>query len=67
MKRSDITDEEVLEMMPKAYISTPLLQLLVAKGYPEKVVEAKIYHMVDRGLIDYGVGINHVWRTEQLS
>lgn len=64
MKRSDITDEEVMEMLTKAYVATPVLDILLEKGYPYKVAEAKIYHMVDRGLIDYGVGINHVWRPE---
>lgn len=34
-------------------------------GYPFKVVVAKLRHLDQRGLIDYGVSLNYPWRTEE--
>ena len=39
-------------------------ETLVAQ-YPPKVVLAKLEHLADRGLVEYGTSLLHVWPTEQ--
>lgn len=68
MKRSDIADEHVLELA-RAYQDGQfgkrigVYDALVAEGVPSKLAYAKIKHMVDRGLLDYGVSLCYPWPT----
>jgi len=65
MKRSDITDEHVLELAQRwrdDNRGTPgVIDALVAEHVPEKVALAKVLHMVKRGLLDYGVSPYYAW------
>jgi hypothetical protein len=68
-KRSDITDEEMLEAVRAfwreadagnvAGAQTPDVSL--AHKYPVKVIMAKLDHLSDRGVIDYGVSLRTAW------
>ena len=65
MKRSDISDEHVLELA-RAWRDAPLkkpcaLDALIDEGVPVKVAIAKIEHMVSRRLLDYGVSVRCPW------
>jgi hypothetical protein len=64
VKRSDISDEHVLELC-RAWqrgIGAPgALQALLDEGVPHKVGLAKIYHMADRGLVEWGVSAAYPW------
>ena len=65
MKRSDISDEHVLELA-RAWRQAPLknpgaLDALIDEGVPVKVAVAKIEHMVSRRLLNYGVSVRYPW------
>lgn len=70
MKRSDITDQQVVEACIE-YRQIPFgngfaLDILVARtGAPYKVAEAAMERADDRGLIDYGVSLRTAWATEK--
>jgi hypothetical protein len=64
MKRSDVTDEHVLELAQRwrQGVDQPgVIDALMAEGIPEKVALAKVEHMVRRHLLDYGVSHNYAW------
>lgn len=64
MKRSDITEAEVIEACDAFHQhrdSRPPWKQLVDKGYPEKVVYAKMSQLVDKGVLDYGVSVRTAW------
>jgi hypothetical protein len=65
VKRSDISDREALEACwGFGEPSRPGgLSVLVGRGYPQKVAEAKLEQLVDRGWLDYGVSVGCPWRT----
>lgn len=65
MKRSEITDRGALEACwgyGKPSGSGGLTVLMQA-GYPQKVAEAKLEQLVERGWLEYGVSIAFPWRT----
>lgn len=67
MKRSDISDEHVLELTERRRRepgNPGVVHALVAEGVPEKVAFRKVMHMVDRGLMDYGVSPYYAWPVE---
>ncbi|URG17487.1 hypothetical protein Mbo2_117 [Rhodococcus phage Mbo2] len=64
MKRSDITDEQVIAACRIAHSdnhTTSLIQLISMTGAIQKVALAAMERASDRGLIDYGVNIAHAW------
>lgn len=63
MKRSDITDEHVLELARawQRREGVPTLDALIAEGVPRKVAEAKIEHLHARGLLEIGVSVRCAW------
>lgn len=46
---------------PKVHAPFPTERL----PFPEKVIEAKLYHLDDRGLIEYGVSLRTAWLTPE--
>jgi hypothetical protein len=67
VKRSDIADDHVLELA-RAWRESPLgagvpgvIEALVREGVPEKVALAKVMHMCDRRLLEYGTSPYHAW------
>ena len=63
-KRSNVSDIVVWQAYQKAqekdgFTTTYVMELLL--GIPEKVVEAKLQQLVDRGLWDYGVSLHSGW------
>lgn len=69
MKRSDITDDHVLELARRwrQDLTQPgVITALMAEGVPEKVALAKIEHMVKRRLLDYGVSPYYAWPAYDL-
>lgn len=66
MKRSDISDEHVIELAQawrKGFDKPGVIYALEAEGIPIKVAYAKVMHMVDRGLLEYGVSPFYAWPT----
>lgn len=67
MKRSDIDDDHVIELARKWYdqpFKVPgVVGQLVAEGVPEKLALAKVEHLCDRGLLDYGTSAYYAWPT----
>jgi hypothetical protein len=65
VKRSDIADEHVLELARRwredAFGQPGVIDALVAEGVPEKVAYAKVLHMAERRLLDYGVSPFYAW------
>lgn len=65
MKRSDISDEHVVQLAQawrQAPDSNPgVVAALVAEGVPSKLALAKVEHLSERGLLDYGVSPNYAW------
>ena len=63
MKRSDITLDEVLAACDAFHSGTGPAPgtVLVDKGYPPKVVWARMQQLVDQGWLDYGVSLNTAW------
>lgn len=69
MKRSDITDEHVLELAgcwQRDFSQPGVIAALMAEGVPEKVALAKVEHMVRRRLLDYGVSPYYAWPAHAL-
>ena len=66
MKRSDIDDAHVIELA-RRWCNQPdgpgVIAQLVAEGVPEKLALAKVEHMCDRGLLDYGTSAYYAWPT----
>lgn len=70
MKRSDITDEHVLTLALRwreDFCQPGVIAALVAEGVPEKVAYAKVIHMCDRGLLEYGVSPYYAWPSARPS
>lgn len=66
MKRSDIADDHVIELAQQwreEFAAPGVISALTAEGVPAKVALAKVLHMVQRGLLDYGVSPNYAWPT----
>lgn len=65
MKRSDITDEQVVQAcVDAALLPTTAGDLLMKRtGAPWKVAEGAMYRTARRGLIDYGVSLWHAFPT----
>lgn len=61
MKRADIDDAAVLALVGNA---VDVAELMVERGIPYKLALAKLEHLSDRGLIDYGVVLNRPWLTD---
>ena len=65
MKRSDIPDEHVLELarawQQKTYANPGVVAALMAEGIPCNLARAKVLHMVERKLLDYGVSLDYAW------
>ena len=66
MKRSDISDEHVIELARRwkdgpMFTEAGVIGALIMEGVPEKVAERKVEHLVKRGLLDYGVSLNFCW------
>jgi hypothetical protein len=39
------------------------MEALMAEGIPHNLALAKVMHMVERGLLDYGTSPYHAWPT----
>jgi hypothetical protein len=64
MKTADLDEVVVLREFPReAYVATPVLDALVAKGWPEKIVIRRLERMVAKRLLDYGVSVRFPWLT----
>lgn len=64
MKRSDITDEQVVEACRLAlapFGPRSLDRLIEMTGAPAQVAYAAMERANDRGLIDYGVSLRTAW------
>ena len=66
MKRSDIPDQHVIDLARRWNDpSTPgVVMALVAEGVPEKLALAKVIHLSERGLLDYGVSPYNAWPVD---
>lgn len=68
MKRSDITDEQVVRAcaeMHSAYTRSSIEILLERTGAPDKVGYAAMARAEERGLIDYGTSLSSAWPTPE--
>lgn len=64
MKRSDITDHDVVAACAAQTLGAMSLHLLIAHtGAPAKVALAAMDRAASRGLIDYGVSLRTAWPT----
>lgn len=66
MKRSEITDEHVIELAAAwehDFHAPGVVKALTEEGIPEKVAMAKVLHLVDRGLLTYGASPYYAWPT----
>jgi hypothetical protein len=67
VKRSDIPDEHVLELARRwrdaGMLGTEpgVVSALVEEGIPVKLARAKVLHLVERHLMDYGVSEDFAW------
>jgi hypothetical protein len=65
MKRSDISDDHVLDLARRWQEHWPdqpgVIASLIAEGVPEKVALAKVLHMTARHLLDYGTSPYYAW------
>lgn len=65
----DINERELLEYIQarkkKNFDLPNPVEAWVAKGFPEKVVYAKLEKLEDRGLIECGVSIRQCWLTQK--
>jgi len=60
MKRSDITEQEIIDACDRFHsgdAETPEQVL----PYPPKVILAKMERMVDKGILEYGVSLRTAW------
>jgi hypothetical protein len=65
MKRSDVSDAEVLEACRRFHThqaDTP--DRALSHKYPAKVILAKMRQLADRGQIEYGVSLRTAWVVE---
>lgn len=67
IQRKDIPDLLVLALAQLWHMNHEIgaYQALIERGFPRKVVEAKIYQLVYRDWLEYGVSIGYVWPTEE--
>lgn len=63
MKRADVPDGLVIELVRQR---VDVIEGLMTRGIPRKVALAKVEHMCDRGLLDYGVCPNQAWVNEDM-
>lgn len=66
-KRSDITDEEILDACRRFHAEGCrglTVDMALAHKYPTKVILAKMQQMADRGLINYGTSLRTAWVVE---
>ena len=57
LQRKDIPDSLILQAVEDGTIwDLP---------FPAKLISAKVMHLSDRGLVEYGVSINYPWLTEE--
>jgi hypothetical protein len=65
MKRSDISDAEILEAC-KAFHNgeAKAPDESLAHKYPPKLILCKMERMVERGLLEYGVSLRTAWSAE---
>jgi hypothetical protein len=65
MKRSDVTDEHVIELAQRwrddPHVAPGVIAALMAEGVPEQVALAKVEHMSRRRLLAYGTSPYHAW------
>lgn len=65
MKRADIPDGHVIDLAmlwhhdPRNHPG--VVEALVREGVPVKLALAKVEHLTDRGLLEYGVSANYAW------
>jgi hypothetical protein len=67
VKASDIPDGEILQLIDQhtRFGGAFAYEVLIAAGYPEKVVYAKYEKLSRRGLIDWGVSMRTGWLTDK--
>lgn len=67
MKRTDIPDEHVIDLAQRwrdgRGAEPGVMAALMAEGIPHNLAMAKVMHLVDRGLLDFGVSPNYAWPT----
>lgn len=63
MQRKDIDDTHVLALAARwqAEGGPGVIAALVAEGVPAKLALAKVEHLSERGLLDYGVSPYYAW------
>lgn len=63
MRRSDIPDDHVIALARRWQEGDGhgVIASLMAEGVPNKLACAKVEHLADRGLLDYGVSLNYAW------
>lgn len=66
MKRSDISDDHVVALARDWTFHRGLgvVAALVEEGVPEKLAVAKVLHLSQRGLLDYGTSPYFAWPTK---
>jgi hypothetical protein len=66
VRRSDIPDALVIELARarRAGSGGGVIDALTARGIPCRLALAKVEHMVERGLLNYGVSPNQAWPEE---
>ena len=64
-KCADISDVEVIRAAQAGQEGGIGVFKALASRYPAKVVRAKLLKLDRRGLLDYGVAIEHAWPTEK--
>jgi hypothetical protein len=65
VKRSDIPDDHAIELAAR-WLAAPfaepgVVEALMSEGIPHNLARAKVLHLVDRNLLDYGVSPNYAW------
>ena len=65
VKSSDIADVDVIRAAQAWKEGGVGVFDALASRYPAKVVRAKLLRLERRGLLDYGVAIEHAWPTEK--
>jgi hypothetical protein len=49
----------------EGYVHMGVFDILVAEGYPPKLVEYKLERMAARKLLEYGTSVAYCWPTEK--
>jgi len=62
MKRSDISDLEILQI---CYEGKDTPDIVLSNKYPVKVIMAKLEQLYDKGYLECGVSLRTAWLTDK--